>query len=635
MKKYIFFMLTFILAIGLCVTNKASAADDVTGNYHEEGLRYLILKGALTPDAKGNYNPNNTVTRAQFASYLSKVLEIENTKDPIKFKDVQTSSKYYQDIQNAATAGIITGYTDGTFDPNANITRQHMSVMLERALIYLGIPTETDITLTFKDLNQIYKPYHSAIKVGVKHGIIQGSTEKDGVYFYPSKNTPISQASTFILRMMQVAGDEDANNVAVYELKEISNNTLVAKGTYMSFKEALAAKTKSTQVITKSDEIVYMDPNSGYAVTNAYTPFYSETIKDSVGVQGGTEIQYLNSDGEKVKIDIAGQIGYVDVEKVTLIPTALSKGRSYYEKTAAGEIRHVLVNQSTGKASASYTLGKAPAEMTAGVKYYSWNGIDMTGGGKTFQYYNYYQFLPIHSKTQYTAAELNKYIDYILKEREPLGGVYANATTKSKLINIGDTLKQVEEKYKVNALMILSLAFNESTYGLSTQAQTNNNLFGLYVSDTDPKNEKFASVQANIEALLNDFWLKNYVPANKPYAHGAVFGAKGIGFNVKYASDPYWGAKAAGHYYQVEKYLGFKDTKTPYTIGITTTTNLAVRSEGRISADTLLYRHNRSNMPLIITNTALDGWYQIIPDNKIYSTGFVSKDYVKILNTTK
>lgn len=634
MKKLLLAIFTVLLVCSFSFTSNAKAADDVKGNYHENALRYLILKGALTPDSNGNYYPNEKVTRAQFASFISKVTNLPKAEKNISFSDVSSSNRYYQDIQNAAAAGIVTGYEDGTFKPDAPITRQHMAVMLERAMKHLKIPTSSTKTLTFKDTHLIYDEYYTAISTGVENGIIKGSTKADGVYFEPLKDTPVSQAATFIHRLMEVAKDPAALNMGPYQLKEIRNGQLVSLGveSYI-YNEVRQKISKDSQVITKKDHIVYMKNNSGFAVANNYTVLKSQTINDQLGVASGTEMQFLESEGERIKVNLAGQVGYIDVNTVSLIPFSMSKGRHYY-RNVNGEIQHVLIDHHTGKDKASYTYGKAPSEMKSGVKYYSWDGIHFSGTN-SFTYYNYYQFLPIHSQTQYTAEEMNNYINYALKEREKQNGKYAGASTKSKLIGLGAELKAIEKEYGVNAMMILALAFHESDFGMSEYAQKYNNLFGLYVYDTDPLKVQFESPAASIRELMEKFWWKNYIPANAPYAHGTVFGNKRIGFNVKYASDPYWGAKAAGHYYRADKYLGFKDAKKAYRVGLTNTVGLNVRTVATTNNNTPIYSYNRTSIPVIITSDNIKEWYEIIPDSKNHRVGYVYKTYVNELNTTK
>ena len=174
---------------------------------------------------------------------------------------------------------------------------------------------------------------------------------------------------------------------------------------------------------------------------------------------------------------------------------------------------------------------------------------------------------------------------------------------------------------------------------MSEQAQNYNNLFGLYVYDTNPLNEKFDSVQANVTELVEKFWQPNYITPSaiigKDYANGAVVGTKAIGFNVKYASDPFWGAKIAGHYYRTDKALGFKDIQHPYTVGLTTSTGLNIRTVATTYNNEPLFTYKKANMPVIIASSHLPEWYEIVSDVLYDQNVYVHKDYVKILNTVK
>lgn len=638
-----------------------ASADELTGHSHEQGLRYLISKNALVKDAKGSYRPNDNVTRGEFASYLSKAMNLKATSD-IVFKDVPDTYVHAKDIKLAASAGIITGYGDGSFKPNAAISRQHMAVMLERAIDYLNIPKGTP-TITFKDNASIIKDYRQAVAIGAQLEIIKGANG----YFMPAKNATIGQASSFIVRLMQLAGDPDATapnggntsggnsnggdtnggnsnggdtntGSSKYAIKEISNGTLVGNQGFSTFEAAEKAVTKNTQVIVQSDKIVKM--SSGYAVTNDYVALKSETINDSLAVATNTEMEYLSSDATQVKVRLAGQVGYLKHADVTLIPFSMSKGRSYYENVN-GEIKHTLYDYKTNKYSSSYIFGKAPSFMKQNEKYYSWNGIYFSNGNGSSKgdAYNYYQFLPARAQTQYTAQEIDTYIMNKLAEIESTGAtLYKDATKKSKLIGLGQTLKDVEAKSQINAMLILSLAQHESAYGMSEHAQKLNNLFGLYVYDTNPLNKNFDSIADNINELVDKFLQPNYInPGGTPgknFANGAVVGSKALGFNVKYASDPFWGAKIAGHYYRAEKALGFKDANKPYTIGLTTTNGLNVRT-GAATSNNPLFTYARSGMPVIITSSATNGWYEIISDKLYTGKAFVSKDYVQVINTVK
>ena len=139
-------------------------------------------------------------------------------------------------------------------------------------------------------------------------------------------------------------------------------------------------------------------------------------------------------------------------------------------------------------------MGKAPSFLTAGNTYYSWDGgvfYNTTGQevGTAYQYFNY---LPARTVSSYTAEELDQYIDHRLAERESLYTSnptlyirYKDATEISKIKGLGTYIKEAESKYKINALLILSMAIHESDFGMSTISQEQNNLFGIKAYDSN------------------------------------------------------------------------------------------------------------------------------------------------------
>lgn len=132
------------------------------------------------------------------------------------------------------TSGITTGYADGTFRPNQNITRAQFAVMLYR---YLGLDESkyADVTLPFADNGQIADYAVPAIKALYTEGIINGSAGTDGrLYFNPNASLTRAQAATMIGRTQAkgYAAAEltftDAGKIPAYATAYIQ--TMVAQG---------------------------------------------------------------------------------------------------------------------------------------------------------------------------------------------------------------------------------------------------------------------------------------------------------------------------------------------------------------------------------------------------------------------
>ena len=101
------------------------------------------------------------------------------------------------------TSGVTTGYADGTFRPDQNITRAQFSVMLYRCL-GLDESRYAGVELPFADLDKIADYAVPAIKALYSEGVINGSKGKDGqIYFNPNAPLTRAQASAMIGRTQE------------------------------------------------------------------------------------------------------------------------------------------------------------------------------------------------------------------------------------------------------------------------------------------------------------------------------------------------------------------------------------------------------------------------------------------------
>jgi len=252
-----------------------------------------------------------------------------------------------------------------------------------------------------------------------------------------------------------------------------------------------------------------------------------------------------------------------DVER--FIPLSQIKSFPYYENKGGYVVHHVEGNPLVANSwYLTTTLGKAPAWMKTGKKYYSFSGIYFTDTpqklGKYTQqtnavnrrepYYDYYMYQPSRTKTSYTAAQLNSAFNTLVNN------------VKTKMTNTGASFIAAQNKYGVNALLMFTMGIHESNYGKSSFAVNRNNLFGVDAVDSNPgAAATFPSIAKGIEEQGNYL---SWVYSDADYQKGANYygsnlGTKSSGMNVKYASDPYWGEKIANHYARIDRMLGSSD----------------------------------------------------------------------------
>ncbi len=114
---------------------------DVAGNKYEKAILELASLNIINGMGDGTFGPEATMTRAQFAAIVTRSLGIEAAASA-KFTDVPASKWYAGYIGAANSKGIVSGRSATTFDPEGLITRQEAAVMVTNAAKYCAMKTE-------------------------------------------------------------------------------------------------------------------------------------------------------------------------------------------------------------------------------------------------------------------------------------------------------------------------------------------------------------------------------------------------------------------------------------------------------------------------------------------------------------
>ncbi|GKV69202.1 S-layer protein [Sporosarcina sp. NCCP-2716] len=695
----------FLLLFSLMIPATKAHADELTGRTLEKELREMIDKGILSGYSDGSYRPAEEVSRGQFAAFIARALKLPDATG--SFQDVPKNSKLAKDIYRVQKAGIMGGYSGGIFKPDAPITREQVSITMMNVLNYSEMVLQ-ETRIDFTDLKQFQSSGSvRAAYYNIRYGIISGIPNKDGsMRFEPKANATREQAAAFISRFLKAVDayeppslpsipetpeqppvpedpkdptpptPEPPVNTSDYYIATISNGKLVkqSKG-YAEYLDAANEfnKNSAIQAMYRGNEIVRV--RSGFAFGDNFSPagakentiIYKDydasaplekRFKNKLTyIQQGREMKYLGSNDEYIRVQVGATEGYVKHSETDLIPAQLAPNRDHYTVSEWGTLTHHIYNYMT-KEKASYYVQLAPDFLKKNGTYYSPDGVHFYDTNQKFvgTFLPYFQFLSARSTTSYTGAELDSLINKVLKDREKYGGRYANASKNSKLVGLGKDFKKLEQDYNINALLILSLAVHEGDYGISETALKCNNLFGLYKYDSLTqlclKQGTFDKPIDSAVALVNDFLNPNYMdPANKlGRAQGAAFGNKTTGFNVNYASDPTWGAKAGAHMYDLDKAAGGKDYGRYLKFALTNVESTVNVRKAPGTSSPILYtytpRYNgtyaktSNGLPLgypltVISETKDDKgntWYEVFSDDARYKTGYISADVVTIVN---
>lgn len=125
---------------------------DVSG-WAEEYVSFLAGKDIIKGKAEGIFAPNDNVTRAEFVTILARALGAdENQAASAQFSDVAQSEWFAPYVAWASEKAIVSGYEDGTFGPDKQITREEMCTMIVRTLTAFGkAPAAAELTFADAD----------------------------------------------------------------------------------------------------------------------------------------------------------------------------------------------------------------------------------------------------------------------------------------------------------------------------------------------------------------------------------------------------------------------------------------------------------------------------------------------------
>ena len=110
-------------------------ATDARADHIETFAALGITDGCSREPAR--YCPNRSVTRGQMAVFLVRAFDLPDPLgEPRAFSDVDEDHHFGYAIGSLAAAGVTVGYSDGTYRPEAEVSRWHMSLFLTRAATY-------------------------------------------------------------------------------------------------------------------------------------------------------------------------------------------------------------------------------------------------------------------------------------------------------------------------------------------------------------------------------------------------------------------------------------------------------------------------------------------------------------------
>ena len=160
---------------------------------------WIYNEGLMTGTSATTFEPNTSTTRAMIVAMLAR-LENVTSADSAGFTDVSGSDWYATAVNWAASEGIVGGFGDGTFQPNAPITREQLAAILMNYAQYKGQDVSARATLdTYSDATAISSWANDVMSWAVAEGLLTGVTNDQ---LQPQGNATRAQVAAILERFL-------------------------------------------------------------------------------------------------------------------------------------------------------------------------------------------------------------------------------------------------------------------------------------------------------------------------------------------------------------------------------------------------------------------------------------------------
>ena len=166
----------------------ASFSDVTSAHWAANYIGYMEQFGIVRGYSDGTFRPNAPITRAEFAAICCRFEQL--TDGAATFTDVPASHWAAKSIAYAAKRGWVTGYTDGTFKPGNNITRAEVAAvtcrLLERSADEAYIRAHLkEMPRVFADMNEQHWAYWYAMEAANGHDYTRSGNAETWLRTYP------------------------------------------------------------------------------------------------------------------------------------------------------------------------------------------------------------------------------------------------------------------------------------------------------------------------------------------------------------------------------------------------------------------------------------------------------------------
>jgi S-layer homology domain len=179
--------------------------NDVASNHWaNDFIQEMSRRGVVKGFTDGSFKPDAAVTRAQFSSMLSGAFNVTPVRSMVNFSDVNRSFWAYSSIQMAYTQGFMSGFPAGDFRPNDQIPRAQALVSLANGLRYTPSGAVDSTLAIYNDANSIPGFAKTGIAAATDKRIVVNYP--DVAQLNPNRTMTRAEAVAFIYQALNSQG---------------------------------------------------------------------------------------------------------------------------------------------------------------------------------------------------------------------------------------------------------------------------------------------------------------------------------------------------------------------------------------------------------------------------------------------
>ncbi|WP_195724229.1 S-layer homology domain-containing protein [Paenibacillus monticola] len=180
--------------------------EDVAQHWAKDVVNDMGSRMVISGSGVDRFDPNQEITRAEFAAILVRGLGLKLANSSSSFADVKSVDWYSGAIQTAYEYNLISGFEDGTFRPMDKITREQAMTIVAKAMGITGI----GVSLQTKEAEELLSPFVDAsiasewaknsIADCLQAGIVAG---RNNTHLAPKAHILKAEAATIVQRLLQ------------------------------------------------------------------------------------------------------------------------------------------------------------------------------------------------------------------------------------------------------------------------------------------------------------------------------------------------------------------------------------------------------------------------------------------------